>query len=323
MLSRRNLSTLLLAAAMRPAIAVAAPAIRVGVLRFGTVSWEIEIIRAHGLASVEARELAAPQAAQIALQAGQVDAIVVDWMWVARQRASGADWSFVPFSNAVGALVAPESSPVRSVADLAGRRLGVAGSPLDKSWLILRAYAKDRLGLDLDTATERSFAAPSLLAEQMKLGRLDAMLTFWPFAARAEAAGARRVMAVEDAVAGLGIGAGVPYLGYTFSTAWAQRNPETLAGFIAASRQARGILARSDDEWRRLAPLTGASNDAELAKLRDWYRAGMPHKWGTDERDAASKLFALMARIGGPALVGPIASIPPGTFWPSTWQDNS
>lgn len=323
MLSRRNLSALLLAAVMRPAIAVAAPAIKVGVLRFGTVSWEIDVIRQHGLAAVAPQELAAPQAAQIALQAGQVDAIVVDWMWVARQRATGADWSFVPFSNAVGALIAPETSPVRSVADLAGRRLGIAGSPLDKSWLILRAYAKDRLGIDLETATERSFAAPSLLAEQMKLSRLDAVLTFWPFAARAEAAGARRVMAVEDAVAELGIGKGVPYLGYTFSTAWAERNPETLAGFLAASRQARGILARSDDEWRRLRKLTGAADDAELLKLRDWYRAGIPRNWQTDERDAAAKLFALLVRIGGPALVGPIDRIPPGTFWPSTWRENA
>jgi NitT/TauT family transport system substrate-binding protein len=323
MLSRRNLSALLLVAAMRPAIAIAAPAIRVGVLRFGTVSWEIDVIREHGLAQVETRELAAPQAAQIALQAGQVDAIVVDWMWVARQRGTGADWSFVPFSNAVGALIAPEASPVRRVSDLVGRRLGIAGSPLDKSWLILRAYAKERLNLDLDAATERSFAAPSLLAEQMKLGRLDAVLTFWPFAARAEAAGARRVMAVEDAVAELGIGTGVPYLGYTFSAAWAARNPETLAGFLAASRQARDILARSDNEWRRLAPLTGASGEAELIKLRDWYRAGMPRKWGAGERDAAAKLFALLARIGGPALVGPIDAIPPGTFWPSTWQESA
>ncbi len=323
MLSRRNLSALFLAAAMRPAIAVAAPAIKVGVLRFGTVSWEIDVIRTHGLAPVEPYELAAPQAAQIALQAGQVDAIVVDWMWVARQRGTGADWSFVPFSNAVGALIAPETSPVRRVSDLAGKRLGIAGSPLDKSWLILRAYAKERLGIDLDIATERSFAAPSLLAEQMKLGRLDAVLTFWPFAARAEAAGARRVIAVEDAVAELGIGTNVPYLGYTFSAAWAARNPETLASFLAASRQARGILARSDDEWRRLAPLTGAADTTELAKLRDWYRAGMPRKWGTDERDAASKLFALLARIGGPALVGPIASVPPGTFWPVEWQGHS
>jgi NitT/TauT family transport system substrate-binding protein len=89
MLARRRFSALLLAAASRPAFASTAAAIRVGVLRFGTVSWEIDVIRTHGLAAVVPQELAAPQAAQIALQAGQVDTIVVDWMWVARQRATG------------------------------------------------------------------------------------------------------------------------------------------------------------------------------------------------------------------------------------------
>jgi NitT/TauT family transport system substrate-binding protein len=114
---------------------------------------------------------------QVALQAGHVDMIVVDWLWVARQRAAGDDWSFVPFSNAVGALIAAAVSSVRDVPDLAGRTLGVAGSPLDKSWLILRAYATQHHGIDLNARANISFGAHPLLAEQMKAGRLDALLT--------------------------------------------------------------------------------------------------------------------------------------------------
>ncbi len=136
--------------------------------------------------------------------------IVVDWLWVARQRASGADWSSVPFSDAVGALIVPPDSPVHEVPDLAGRALGIAGSPLDKSWLILRAYASQRYGIDLNAVANKSFGPPPLLAEQMKAGRLDALLTYWQFAAKAEAAGARRLLAVEDAVAALGVSSGVP-----------------------------------------------------------------------------------------------------------------
>ena len=40
--------------------------------------------------AIEPVELATAQAAQVALQAGQVDMIVVDWLWVARQRGAGA-----------------------------------------------------------------------------------------------------------------------------------------------------------------------------------------------------------------------------------------
>ena len=64
----------------------------------------------------------------------------------------------------------------------------------------------------------------------MKAGRLDALLTYWPFAAKAEADGARRILAVEDAVSALGIGAGVPYIGYTFAQHWAEQNPALIEG---------------------------------------------------------------------------------------------
>ena len=102
--------------------------------------------------------------------------------------------------------------------DLTGRALGIAGSPLDKSWLILRAYAKQRYGIDLDAEDRQELRAAAIAGEQMKAGRLDALLTYWPFAAKAEAAGARRILDVEDAVSALGIGAGVPYIGYTFAS---------------------------------------------------------------------------------------------------------
>jgi NitT/TauT family transport system substrate-binding protein len=327
-IARRTLLGATLAGVGMPARGAPIPPIRVGTLRYGTVSWETDVIRHHGLdtaANIEIRpiEFATAQAAQVALQAGQVDMIVIDWLWVARQRGSGADWTFVPFSNAVGALVAPASSPVHGVPDLAGHTLGIAGSPLDKSWLILRAYASQGYGIDIDTTAQKSFGPPPLLAEEMKAGRLDAVLTYWPFAAKAEAAGARRILAVEDAIAGLGVAPGVPYIGYAFAQHWAEQNPALIDGFVAASRQARTILATSDAEWHRVKPLTGAADDGELERLRDWYRHGIPLNWGERERHAADMLFAILVKIGGQDLVGPISAVPPGTFWPVTWQANA
>jgi NitT/TauT family transport system substrate-binding protein len=307
-----------------PLPAASDPVIRIGVLRFGTVSWEIDVIHHHALdvaahISLEPTELATAQAAQVALQSGQVDMIVIDWLWVARQRGTQADWTFVPFSNAVGALIAPANSPVRDVPDLTGHSLGIAGSPLDKSWLILRAYASQRYGLDLNDKSNKTFGPPPLLSQQMNAGRLDALLTYWPYAAKAEAAGARSVLTVEHAVRALGVAAGVPYIGYTFAQRWAERNAPLIDGFVAASRQARSILATSDDEWQRLQPLTGAADKGELVSLRDWYRSGIPLHWGSPEREAAVQLFDILAKIGGPELIGPINAVPPGTFWPVTW----
>ena len=294
--------------------------VRVGVLRFGTVAWELDVVRAHGLdraagIAVEPVEFAASQATQVALQAGRVDAATQDWLWVARQRANGADYTCAPSSAAVGAVIAPQASSVQSLADLDGRRLGIAGSPLDKSWLILRAFARRSLGLDLDARTQKSFGPPPLLAEQLAAGRLDAVLTYWPFAARAEAAGMRRVLGVEEAVRGLGISGTVPFVGYAFSEDWATRHRALLDGFLAASRRARAMLAERDSEWERIAPLTGAAGAAELHRLRDAYRAGLLPHWGEAERAATARLYDVLAEVGGPALVGPATRLPPGTFW--------
>jgi len=91
-------------------------------------------------------------------------------------------------------------------------------------------------------------------------------------------------------------------------------NQAALDGFVAASRAADAILAASDTEWERIAPLTGAADTAELVKLRDAYRDGIPHRWGAAEREAASRLYKLLAEIGGTTLVASGSDLAKGTF---------
>jgi len=125
--------------------------------------------------------VAGGSAAQVAFQGEGVDVIVSDWLWVARQRAEGRDYIFIPYSKAVGALLVPEGSTATSLADLKGGKIGIAGGPLDKSWLILRAYAEKMHGMDLVTETEQVFGAPPLLSINRASGRTgwcDQLLAF-------------------------------------------------------------------------------------------------------------------------------------------------
>jgi NitT/TauT family transport system substrate-binding protein len=297
----------------------AEPAIRVGSLRYGTLSWELDVIAQHGLSGkhgvqINTLELAGAPAGQLALQAGRIDLIVSDWLWVSRQRADGADLTFVPFSNAIGSLIVPIGSTIRDIPDLAGRRLGIAGSAIDKSWLLLRLYARSRFDFDIDANVDKSFGAPPLLSEELEAGRLDAVLTYWPFAAKLEARGMRPVLGVGDALAALGVPRDLPLTGYVFFAGWAAENRAALDGFLAASREAKTILDTSDEEWQRIAPLTGARDKQELTELRDAYRQGIPRHWTAEDTNAAARLYRLLAEIGGPALVGPGRDLAPGTF---------
>ena len=311
-----------LALSMRPAAAQSGDGFAIGLLKFGTVNWEMNVLFHHHLdrpvgARVEIKPMANNQATKIAILGGAVDMIVTDWIWVARQRAAGADLTFVPYSKAVGAMVVPANSGIQGLADLEGKRLGIAGGPLDKSWLLLRARSQQELGFDLDTKVEKVFGSPPLLNQQILDGKIDAVINFWHYVARLEANGFRRLFSIADTMEALGVSSHVPLVGYAFSTAWGDANRDRLTAFFAATRKAKEILRTSDAEWERIRPDTKAKDDATLHALRDGYRAGIPEKWGAAERDAARRMLAILAEYGGEKLIGPGKELAPGTFWPA------
>ena len=316
--ARLSALTLFLAIAAGPGFARADSTLRIAVLKFGTVSWVMDVIQHHELdemygIDIDQLELASGQATLVALQAGRVDCVVSDWLWVSRQRASGADWTFFPFSTAAGALVAARGAPIHGLADLRNRRLGVAGSPLDKSWVIVQALAQER-HVDLAHDARLSFGAPPLLNQELLAGHLDAVLTYWNFAAPLESRGLPAVLSVSDAMRQLGFRTAIPLVGFVVSEHWARQHPHALAGFVSAVREADSILATSDAEWQWLGPKTGAHSPAELKALRDAFRAGIPAHWGKDEQREAAALYALFAKVGGQTLVGPSRTLQPGTF---------
>jgi NitT/TauT family transport system substrate-binding protein len=314
---------LLLALFARPVLAAEPAAVRVGYLQFGTVEWELDTIRQHGLdvadgIRLEPVALASNEAAKVALEAGAVDLILTDWPYVTRQRAEGADFAFVPASKAVGALLVPPGSPIAGLRDLRGKQIGVAGGPLDKSWLLLRALSRKETGADLAEAAQPVFGAPPLLSEQLRQGRIDAVLTYWTFAARLQASGARPILTVNEVIRRLGAQTDVPMLGYAFHEAWATAHPEALAGFLEASFKAKRLIAGSDADWQRLLPKLGTDNPSVVAALREGYRSGILEQWGEPERRDAAHLYAILVEIGGAELVGAAKAVTPGTFWPSS-----
>jgi NitT/TauT family transport system substrate-binding protein len=309
----------LAAMAFGAAHALAADPIRIAAQKTGTLAWELEVLRSHGLdrqakLAIETTELASTEAGQIALKGGSADLIVSDWLWVARERALGDDLVFYPYSSTLGAVMVPANSPIKDIADLKGKKLGVAGGPLDKSWLLLQAWAR-RSGVDLKTQADIAYGAPPLLSEKALQGETDATLTFWNFCAGLEAKGMRRAVAMADVMKGLGAKGPVAMVGYVFDAGWAERNRPMLDRFLAATAAAEKILADSPAEWQRLAPRIGVSDPAALDIYRRHYLEGIPRRPLADEAADARALYRVLAEIGGPELVGPAHELDPGTFY--------
>ncbi len=295
------------------------PTITIGTLENGTVNWELRTIRDRGFDRENGFELrmqpfAGNPATQVAMQGGQVDAIVSDWIWVAVQRANGAPFTFWPYSTAVGGLVVPADSPVRGLDDLEGERIGIAGGPLDKSWLILRAYHRQQTGRDLAQITQQVFGAPPMIQNAAETGQVAGAINFWHFLAKMQAGGMRQVVSVADAAQGLGLDPGTPLLGYVLRDDWVAENPDLARGLARASRQAKDLLAHDDAAWQALRPMMEAETEAEFIALRDGWCAGIPPEGPVDPADA-QRLFSLLAELGGDDLTGGLAELPQGLFW--------
>jgi len=297
----------------------AADKIRLATQATGTFGWELAVARAYGLdkaadLELETTELATTEAGKIALVGGGADIIISDWLWVARERSLGQPLLFSPHSTALGAVMAKEPAKFSRAADLVGKKLGVAGGPLDKSWLLLQAWALKQ-GVDLKSQANIVYGAPALLAEKLAQGELDAALEFWTFCARLEAKGFGRAVDLLDVEKDLGAKNPVIVTGYVFTPAFAARRGPALARFFTVMRQAKKLIAEDDAAFAKIAGMTGMSDAAGQAIVRRYYRAGVPSATLDSEAADATALYKVLAKIGGPQLVGHEAELDQALFY--------
>lgn len=296
------------------------PQMRAAMLETGTVNWEITTIKENGFDTANGFDLAVQgyadnAATKIAFEGGEADVMVSDWIWVAMMRAAGRDYVFIPYSRAVGSLIVKDDSGIKTMPDLKGKKVGVAGGPLDKSWLILRAYAQKEYGFDLAGGTEQVFGAPPLIFKAGLDGETAGSVNFWHFLAKMKAKGMHDLVSVSDAATALGLDPDTPLLGYVLKGEFVAAHPDVAQGFARASRAAKDKLLTDDAAWDGLRAAMNAKSDAEFVALRDGYRAGIPSGKPVDEA-AADRFLRLMADLGGEELVGKATTLPKGVFLP-------
>jgi NitT/TauT family transport system substrate-binding protein len=221
---------------------------------------------------------------------------------------------FYPYSSQIGAIMVPADSGIAGFADLKGRKLAVAGGPLDKSWLLLQADAR-RGGVDLKNQASIVFGAPPLLSQKALQREQDATLTFWNFCAELEGKGLKRGIDMEATLKRLGASGPVAMLGYVFDAGWAAKNKAAVTRFLGVAADAKDILANSPEEWQRLSTRIGVTDAAGLAIYRKRYSEGIPRRPIADEERDAIGLYRVLAEAGGTELVGPAREMDKGTFY--------
>ena len=294
--------------------------IKLAVLKYGTVNWELNVIKHHKLdekygINIDITYLTNKNASAIALMSDAVDMIVTDWIWVSRQRDKGENFSLIPYSTAAGAIMVPKDSYINSINDLKNVQIGIAGGSIDKSWILIRAYTIKKFGYDISKNIEPAYAAPPLINGMVTRGELDGALNYWNYSARLKALNFKNIISVTDVLPYLGIGETLPLIGYVFREEWAKNNPKTIKSFMAASNEARKILESSEEEWKRIQKITGAKNKETLDALKEGFRKGIPNEDTNKYIIPIMNAFKILANLGGKDLVGDSKELANGVIW--------
>jgi len=295
--------------------------VTIGLQQTGTAQWELTamhnlgIDKKHNL-TVEIRQLADNQAGQIALQTGAVDIILSDFVYVALQRSKGTMITMVPHSLAVGGLMIDPASGIKTVADLKGQTMASAGTPVDKSFVVLEAYYNKLTGGTLTNDASLKFGAPPLVNQLLASGQIKAGLNNWNWNVQAALAGKTQLISVQQMLKEMGISENPPLLGWVFTDKTAADKPDAIKAFLDASFDTKQALLTSDDAWNGIRSLMNVKdNDKLFAAMRDGYRQGVVRSYDPLKMDAATQTFDLLVKYGGKDAVGGATGIPDGTFY--------
>ena len=294
--------------------------LRIGVLAFGTVNWELDVLKYHNLDkkygfNLDVVELASKNAQLVSLQSKDVNMIVNDWIWVNAQKAKGKDFSFYPYSKATGTLVVNENSKIKTLLDLKGKELGIAGGVYDKTWLLFRAYGKSKYDIDLKDIVNPLYASAPILYKKMEDNSLDAAINFWYFNAKLESKNIKPLVKIKDILEELGIKKDVSFVGWTFDTQFANNNKEIINGFLKASKESKEILKNSDEEWNRIKNQMNVKNDEEFEALKNGYKKGIIEEFDESNITDLQMVFKILLKEGGKNFVEDSVFLDNNIFW--------
>ena len=294
--------------------------LRVGVLAYGTVNWELEVLKSNSLDKyngfeLEVVKLASKNAVAIALQSNTVDIIVSDWVWVNRQNANGKKISFYPYSKAIGALYVQNDIKIKTLLDLKDKYIGIAGGSVDKTWLLFQVYSKYKYNQDLKNIINEIYAAPPILYKKVSDKSIFGAMNFWHYNAKLDKNNIKRLIGVEEIFKEFNIQNDIPLVGWIFDTNFANKNPKLINNFLQASYESKKILLDSSSAWDKIRPLMKAKDDNEFDSLKEGYKKGIVKEYSQENIKSASKVFEILYKEGGEKLVGKSKILDENIFW--------
>ena len=135
-------------------------------------------------------------------------------------------------------IISNKKNKIDNLRDLKDKKIGIAGSSIDKSWLFFKAYFQKEYGEDATKFFKTYFAAPPLINGLLKSGELDAGINYWNYAAILETQGFQNLLTlIRDILPVLGIEEIYHLIGYVFKESLAEENNNLLKDFLRLQKK--------------------------------------------------------------------------------------
>lgn len=320
-MSRKAIFSTVLAVILSGAAAAAAAADKVKVVALeGSQLFPIQIMQTKGIAAkhgieIDLQRVAGPQAVYTVMQAGDFHVGFGGWLSIVVLRAKGFKltnvYSMVSYTNDV---MVKADSPLKSMADLRGKRVGLfGGANAATSWLF-RVVAVKFFGFDPTKDAKVHYGAPPLLIGMLERGELDAVLILDPFITQLLETGKFRSIGHLGKIWHEKTGQEPMLVAVTVNEPWAKANPDIVKRFVAAFREALIYLKTRPEAWPEIAKTMKVKTEAGTKLLYERTASALITRWDKKFIDDQYAYAAELYKTFGAGQSDIPATIPEGTF---------
>ena len=236
-----------------------------------------------------------------AIRGKDVDIGFAGWTAIAQFRSKGFAVTMVfPVGRGVTVdVIVPAASPIKSIAELKGKKVGTFAGAAGTATVLFRVVASKFHGFDPGKTGDLQFAGPGLLPALLDKGEIDAAVMFDPLAAKLIGSGKYRSIGNLADAYKAGTGDDFLWIGYSTNDDFMRSQPEALKNFTRAWLEAVDYVKSHPAVFEEYGKKYGLE-PAAIALLRERVIADYTTTWN-DASITPLRRFAEMANevMGG------------------------
>ena len=276
----------------------------------GAQSFVDFVMQRHGILSqfglqAEKLELLSPANLHLMVAERQVDIGFAGFTTMATARSEGKDLIVIHgVFSPVNMVFVAKDSPIQSLRDLKGKKLGVFGGPGSTTFVFLAVLAKKWNGIDLFRDVELVTAPAPALVELLGKGDVDAALLGTVESIQMFAQQRYRVLVdLSDEYKAHQGGRAPAHVTVATSEQFANANPDIVRDYLKAYEATVEYIRAHPVVWEEYAKSINVENPEEIKLLQQKMLPNIVDKWDDDQIQVQKDYLNLVHEIVGDSVL--------------------